>query len=243
MTSHRHIRAAVMTMIVLQLAAGQIEAPQQTVLRIGSAVVREVKGQVVFNSPEGTPVSAQPGSILTTGNRIATAKGSVLLDLEDGSQVLIKPHGDVVLKSPNQESGTLLELLLGKILVRVQKHLGSSPSFRMGTPSAVITVRGTRFSVEVNKKGKTYVEVFEGVVDVAGIAEGSPHVLIAPGFSTGVEPNRSPEEPRETNPGEGSTREDGDAGQRTEGNRSREDQPKAQPQKGPPNHGSEGKPD
>jgi ferric-dicitrate binding protein FerR (iron transport regulator) len=230
-------------MSVLSLAAGQTDAPQQTVLPIGSAMIRDLKGEVICNSPQGTPMSAQPGSILTTEDRIETAKGSVLLELEDGSQVLIRAHSSVVLKSPNEGQGYFLELLLGKILVKVQKRLGSNPSFRMGTPSAVITVRGTRFSVEVNKKGKTYVEVFEGLVDVAGIVEGSPHLLIRPGFSTGVELDRAPEEPRETNPGEGSGREDGNAQQGVGGDRSREDQPRSQPQKGQPKQGPEGKPD
>jgi hypothetical protein len=112
----------------------------------------------------------------------------------------------------------------------------------MGTPSAVITVRGTRFSVEVTKKRKTYVEVFEGLVDMAGMVEGSPHVLIKPGFSTGVELDRPPEEPRETNPGEGSGREDSDPKQSLGGDRNREDQPR-QPQNGQQKQGSEGKPD
>ena len=54
----------------------------------------------------------------------------------------------------------------GKILAQVQKRFGNAPSFRMGTPTAVITVRGTRFEVEVNKKNKTVVDVYEGVVAV-----------------------------------------------------------------------------
>jgi len=65
----------------------------------------------------------------------------------------------------------------------------------MGTPTAVITVRGTRFSVEVNKKQKTSVEVFEGFVEVGGFGQGPP-VTLRPGFSTGVEQNRNPEPPR-----------------------------------------------
>ena len=66
----------------------------------------------------------------------------------------------------------------------------------MGTPTAVITVRGTRFSVEVNKKHKTSVEVFEGVVEVAGLTQGASPVLLRPGFQTGVDQDRAPEQPR-----------------------------------------------
>jgi hypothetical protein len=240
-TESQWVRIAVMMVAVFLLAAGQ--TPPQTVLPIGSAVVGEVKGEVALRSPQGSPVVAQRGSMLTAGSTIETAKGSVLLDLEDGSQVLVRAHSNVVLKAPNEGKGDALELLIGKILVKVQKRLGSTPSFRMGTPTAVISVRGTRFAVEVNKKGKTRVEVFEGVVEVAGVAEGAPRVLVRPGFSTGVEQDRAPEQPREMNPGEGRERDDGREGEgsrqpgtdRSPDDRSRSSQP--------PNQRSEGKPD
>ena len=147
-----------------------------------------------------------------------------------------------MLRAPNEGKGFSLELFIGEILVKVQKRLGSAPSFRMGTPSAVITVRGTRFSVEVNKKHRTYVDVFEGLVEVEGLTQG-PRMLIRPGFSTRVEQDRSPEEPRETEPSEGIGREGGREGQGPGAERNQEDQPKNQPRSGPQNQGSEGKPD
>lgn len=240
MRNSKHIGIALMMAVVLPLAA-QMAPPQQTVLPFGSALVSEVKGAVVFSSPQGTPVIAQRGSILAAESRIETAKGSVLLELQDGSQVLVGSHSSVVLKAPNEGKGFSLELFIGEILVKVQKRLGSSPSFRMGTPSAVITVRGTRFSVEVNKKHRTYVDVFEGVVEVEGLTQGSAHTLIRPGFSTRVEQGRSPEEPRETEPSEGIGREGGREGQGPGAERNQEDQQKSQPKAGP--SGSEGKQD
>jgi hypothetical protein len=230
-----------MMAVVLPVAAAQIASQQQTILPIGSAVVSEVKGQVSFASPQGDPVIAQRGSILTAESRIETAKGSVLLELQDGSQVLVRSHSSVVLRAPNEGKGFSLELFIGEILVKVQKRLGSAPSFRMGTPSAVITVRGTRFSVEVNKKHKTYVDVFEGLVEVEGLTQASLHMLIRPGFSTGVGQGRSPEEPREMEPSEGIGRESGRERQGPGEDRGREDQPRSQPKAGP--SGSEGKPD
>ena len=178
-------------------AAAQTAPPQQTILPIGSAEISEVKGTVVLHSPQGSPLTAQRGVTLDAGSTIETAKGSLLLDLQDGSQVLVKAHSNVVLKAPNEGKGYSLELFIGNILVKVRKRLGNNPSFRMGTPTAVITVRGTRFSVEVNKRSTT-VEVFEGLVEVAGLMQGSPRVLIRPGFSTQVESDRGPDQPRET---------------------------------------------
>ena len=241
MTNPKCIRIALMLAVVLPMTAAQVAPSQQTVLPIGSAVVSEVKGQVSFASPQGDPVTAQQGSTLTAESRIETAKGSVLLELQDGSQVLVRSHSSVVLRAPNEGKGFSLELFIGEILVKVQKRLGTAPSFRMGTPSAVITVRGTRFSVEVNKKHRTYVDVFEGLVEVQGLTQGSPHILIRPGFSSRVEENRSPEEPREMEPSEGIGREGSREEQGPGADRSREDQPRGQPKQGA--SGPEGKPD
>jgi FecR-like protein len=246
MKTSKCIRIAFLLAISLPLLA-QNAPLEPTALPIGSAVVSEVKGELVITSPQGTPVVAQRGATLSAESRIETAKGTVLLELQDGSQVLIKAHSNVVLKAPNEGKGYSLELFIGKIMAKVQKRLGGAPSFRMGTPSAVITVRGTRFAVEVNKKHKTFVDVFEGMVDVSGVMEGSPHVLVRPGFYTGVGVDRNPEGPREMSPGEGSGREGADAredGHDKQGSgrdQNREDQQHNQTQ--PRTQSSDGKPD
>jgi hypothetical protein len=240
------IRTAFLLAISLPLLA-QNAPLEPTALPIGSAVVSEVKGELVITSPQGTPLVAQRGATLSAESRIETAKGTLLLELQDGSQVLIKAHSNVVLKAPNEGNGYSLELFIGKIMAKVQKRLGGAPSFRMGTPSAVITVRGTRFGVEVNKKRKTFVDVFEGLVDVSGVMEGSPHILLRPGFYTGVDVDRNPEGPREMTPGEGSGREgaegreDSRDRQGSGKDQSREDQQRNQTQ--PRTQNSDGKPD
>jgi hypothetical protein len=180
--------------ICLLWSAAWAQNPVPAALPLGSATVAEIKGDVRVLTPQGSEIAAQRGTVLAAETRINTAKGSLLLDLADGSQVLVKPNSNVVLKAPDQGKGYWLELLLGKINAKVQKRLGNAPSFRMGTPTAVITVRGTRFSVDVDKKEHTYVEVYEGLVEVAGFFHGAP-VMVRPGYSTGVSPNRDPEQP------------------------------------------------
>jgi hypothetical protein len=184
-------------MLLFVLAAATGQNPEPVVVPAGSATIAELKGEVVFHSPQGEVITPAQGAALAVESTIETTKGSVLLTLQDGSQVLVKGSSHVVLKSPTGEKGYWLELLLGKINAKVQKRLGNAPSFRMGTPTAVITVRGTRFSVTVNKKEKTSVEVYEGLVEVSGMhfgQMGAP-VLLRPGFSTGVDMNRDPEAP------------------------------------------------
>jgi hypothetical protein len=202
-----HLRQALMVLAVLSLAVGQTSQPQPTTLPIGSATIAEVKGDVSIRSPQGAALGTQRGSLLPAETTIETVKGSVLLDLQDGSQVLVKAHSQVVLKAPDQGKGYYLEMIIGKIMAKVQKRLQNAPSFRMGTPTAVITVRGTRFSVEVNKKQKTYVEVFEGLVEVQGLQVQGPPVLLRPGYETGVQRDRAPEQPHEFEGGPGSASE------------------------------------
>ena len=240
MTALPCIRIAALSIVLLTLTVAQTAPPQQTVLPIGSAVVTEIKGDVVFTSPDGTPLSAQRGTTLSPDSKIETAKGSALLMLQDGSQILINAHSNVTLRIPNQGKGYSLELLIGTIMAKIKKRMDEAPSFRMGTPSAVITVRGTRFEAEVTKKQKTYVRVFEGLVEVNGLAEGSRPVLVRPGFSTGVGYESTPEDPREMNPSQENEREnEGPVGQRTNEDQQRN---QTQPRTSRPGEDS-GKPD
>jgi len=192
-------RIAFLLLLALPLATGQAPAPQQTSLAVGQGTIAAIKGNVSIHSPQGGAVPTQRGQVLEPETVIETEKGSVILDLQDGSQVQIKGHSRVVLKDPNQGKKFSLELFLGQVLTKIQKKLGSTPSFRMGTPTAVITVRGTQFLVEVNKKGATSVSVYEGVVEIRSMAAGARPLLLGPGFRTDVSPNRDPERPRPIN--------------------------------------------
>jgi len=189
-------RALVLLACTLALSAAVAqEAPPQP-LPVGAATIDKVKGDVAVILPGATPASAQRGAVLPPGTIVDTHRGSVVLRLEDGSEVLVQSKSSVVLKSPPESEGHFFDLILGKIVAKVKKRLSESPSFRMGTPTAVITVRGTRFEVNFSKKGVTKVEVFEGLVEVAGVGVQGPPVLLQPGFGTEVLPQRLPEPPR-----------------------------------------------
>jgi len=191
----KHV-AGLLLLLGFCMGAQQSFQQQQASLPVGNAKIADLKGEVLLHSPKGEVLTAQRSLVLETESTIETGKGSVLLNMEDGSEVLVKPHSRVVLKSPDISRGLCLELFIGNIIAKVQKRIGNTPSFRIGTPSAVITIRGTRFSVEVTKKKSTYVQVFEGVVEVQGLLAGSAPVLVRPDFSTEVEENRGAQEPR-----------------------------------------------
>ena len=188
-----------MSALLLVALAGQ---PQQRAqedaapLALGSAVIADLKGEVALHTPDGSALVAQKGQTLAADTTIETKTGSVLLNLADGSQVLIKPHTRTQLQAPEKAKGNFLQLFLGNVVAKVQKRLGIEPSFRMGTPTAVITVRGTHFSVEVTKKNKTIIEVFDGLVEVTALAAPGHPVMIRPGFSTQVGIDGAPDNPR-----------------------------------------------
>lgn len=193
------IQIALAITLVIPMAALQKPEPQQLTMPPGSALVAEVKGRVSVTPPQGTEAPAHRGMALPAETTIETAKGSVILTLADGSQVLVKSKTRLVLKSPESSEGRFLQMFLGEILANIKKRLGETPPFRMGTPSAVITVRGTRFSVQVDKKGRTTVQVSEGVVEVEGLAEKPRAVLVEPGYQTEVDPGKQPLTPQEIN--------------------------------------------
>ncbi len=186
-----------LTLFAVAGADSQQPAPEKPVaLPSGSAVIADFKGEITLHAADGSSLAVQKGQVLPPDTSLETGKGSLLLSLTDGSQVLIKPHTRVQLQAPEKSQGNFLQLFLGNIMAKVQKRLGMEPSFRMGTPTAVITVRGTRFSVEVTKKNKTIVEVYEGLVQVVGLAAPSRPVMVRPGFSTQVGLEGAPENPR-----------------------------------------------
>ena len=166
-------------------------------LPAGSATIVDLKGEVLITlSGQTTPTTAQKGQALGPNTLIECRKGTVLLALADGSQVLVKDRTRVILRVPDEAQGNFLEQLMGKVVATVKKRVTGDPPFKMGTPTAVITVRGTKFMVEVNKSQRTFVEVFEGLVEVAGLRSGAPSVVLQPGYFTQVNTNLPPDTPR-----------------------------------------------
>lgn len=189
------IQLCLLAALLVPLAAAQMPQPATVNVPAGSALVLDVKGDVTFTPPQGAASAVQRGMILPAETAVATDKGRVVLLLSDGSQILVKPKTRLTLKSPASGDGNFLQMFLGEILANIKKRLGETSPFRMGTPSAVITVRGTRFSVRVDKKGRTIVEVLEGIVEVEGLGEKPRAVLVRPGYRTQVDPGRQPQTP------------------------------------------------
>lgn len=199
MTRHMLRRLAGLCLVgVLALAVAAAQEPptsEPASVPYAGAKVSEWTGNPQVQLPGGllsAPTRRQtlpPGTLLDSGN------GRLLLRLEDESEVLVQPHTRLLLKQPGAGDWNYLQLLWGRIHAHVMKRTGGAPPFQIDTPCAVIAVRGTRFDVEVSPHQTTEVDVFEGLVEVAGIGIHGASVLVRPGYSTRVGPGSAPEPP------------------------------------------------
>jgi hypothetical protein len=119
--------------------------------------------------------------------------------LSDGSEVIIRAHTRLQVQQPSITDPSYFQLLLGRIRALINKRTGGAVPFELGTPSAVIAVRGTQFDVEVNPRNVTEVDVVDGLVEVYARNAPGGSVLLEPGFSTRIGMDSGPEQPEPTN--------------------------------------------
>jgi hypothetical protein len=195
---HRAALAVLPLWAALGLCAAQAQgpAPGLSPASFAGAVVSEWKGEVHVQLA-GTNMSVpKRGQVLTAGTTVETGNGRLMLVLRaDESEILVQPHTRLIVIEPAPNNWNALGIVIGRIRAYIRKRTGGAPPFQMGTPSAVIAVRGTRFDVEVNRHGVSEVDVFDGLVEVANPAIQGSSVLIPPGFSTRVGIGTPPEPP------------------------------------------------
>jgi len=148
----------------------------------GAAKVLVLKGQVSVlrdNAPWALNVndSIQPQQIVITG-----PDGSALFQVADGSKFEVFPNSRVVFRANRGDWKDLLEILLGKVKVEIEK-IGGQPNYnKVRTPTAVISVRGTVFDVDVeDEDATTLVLVEEGQVEVRHLLQAGNGKLLNPG--------------------------------------------------------------
>jgi hypothetical protein len=190
--------SAVLLLCVVGVALAQENSAPPSNAHLAPATVADFKGKVQLQLPGQGFSSPARGQVLPPDTVVTTERGRILLRLEDGSEILMRPHTQLVLKQPSTSNWHRIELLIGRIKVEIQKRLSGSPPFQIGSPGAVISVRGTRFYVEVYKDKVTEVDVEEGAVELESAKGiGSP-ILIRKGFSSRVHEDSAPEPPQPT---------------------------------------------
>jgi hypothetical protein len=180
-------------------AASQQSSPAATAnAPYAGATISDFKGKVSIQLPAQSFAAPVRGEILPPETTVSTDEGRLLLKLSDGSDVLVRPHTKLLLKQPEVSGWKYFQLMIGRVRTQIQKRTGGAPAFQMGTPSAVISVRGTKFDVEVDRRGFTEVDVDEGVVELEAVTGRGESVMITAGFSSRVGMETGPEVPRPT---------------------------------------------
>jgi len=106
--------------------------------------------------------------------------GYAKFQVTDGSTFDVYPNSNVTFRSNPGNLRDLLDVLVGKVKIHIQKWGGQPNPNKVYTPTAVISVRGTTFDVVVDEDEETtIVSVEEGVVDVRHKFKGDSRTLNA----------------------------------------------------------------
>ena len=180
------------------------------VLRVPARLLRSQAAAATLVSVEGEvkvdDAAAAAGSLLREGQSISTGeRGSVVIELADGSRVKLPPSSLAeLMTSRNMASrgdapagglfSGMLRLLRGSVEVFATKVLRARP-LELTTPTAVIGVRGTQFRAGADAdpaaadQPSSRVEVLEGRVQVERLrnAAAAAGVELPQGFAARVD--------------------------------------------------------
>ncbi|WCL48607.1 FecR family protein [Leptospira sp. GIMC2001] len=113
-------------------------------------------------------ISPKQGMVLFANDQIKTGSGSIDLQSPQGNLLRIKAYTNLKLESLGAANSgqTTVNISWGELLVKTKK-LKSNDDFQVKTPTAVAGVRGTTFSVELEKDKIPKIKVFEGSVAIS----------------------------------------------------------------------------
>ncbi|UPT75041.1 MAG: FecR family protein [Elusimicrobiota bacterium] len=132
----------------------------------GATSISATEGKVLFlKSGSYTWAQVSSGQVLTQGDQLKTATGArASVTFDDGSRVDLSPGSSFTLKEAGPQASSM-ELKLGSLKAWISKSLNRR--FQVRTPTAVCSVRGTEFGVDVDGTGDTHVQMFGGLLAVA----------------------------------------------------------------------------
>ncbi|MDD4957534.1 MAG: FecR domain-containing protein [Candidatus Omnitrophica bacterium] len=128
-----------------------------------SAVVGEITGSATIIRASGESDTAKKGAVLFQGDGLETedfssavlllmsgAEKDAEIELDAGSRVKLT---ELATGASEEEKRTLLDLAVGEVLIRAKELQGEGSSFEVKTPTSIVAVRGTTFSVKVEAVG------------------------------------------------------------------------------------------
>jgi len=134
----------------------------------GAAKITSMSGQVSVLRGNATWALNVGDLVQPTQTIITGPDGRAVFQVADGSTIDIYPNSHFVFRANPGDWKDLVDLVLGKIKVKIE-HFGGVPNHNtVRTPTAVIAVRGTVFDVEVDGNDETTTVLCEeGLVQVS----------------------------------------------------------------------------
>ncbi|MBN1526487.1 MAG: FecR domain-containing protein [Candidatus Omnitrophica bacterium] len=123
-----------------------------------TATIKDMSGTVEVKARQGSWAPASVGMVLNQGDTIRTKAGaSAVLSMdgkEESATVSMKESSQLALAQlfGDKKKGTqttLLDLALGEVLIKTKKLHSEKSKFEVKTPTSIIGVRGTTFSIAV----------------------------------------------------------------------------------------------
>ncbi len=159
----------------------------------GPAQVVSLTGTLTVRSPRSAVRPLRLLDQVASGDELITGPNSeAVIQAPDGSTVRIFPDSHVIFNERSADIQEFLRLFLGSIKVHIEKLSGRPNPHKLTTPTAVIAVRGTTFSVFVDETEATLVAVDEGEISVANVASPAQEVILRDGQRTWVQRGQPP---------------------------------------------------
>ena len=171
-----------MAVAFLLLAGTGLHAQTGAQIPDGAAKLLNFTGQISVMK-DSTPWALHVGDSVRPQQMIVTGpEGWGLFEVSDGSKFEVFQNAHVVFRANRGDWKDLLEVWLGKVRVQIE-HIGNLPNNnRVRTPSAVISVRGTVFDVEVEDGTEVSCVLDEdGSVEVRHLLRQGPSRILTAG--------------------------------------------------------------
>ena len=166
------------------------------------AQITDIAGDVQTRQLDGTWRPARTGEALHTGQHVQAGRNSsARLQFADQSTLVVQPDTTVVMDTLSLYAGglmadTRLRLQAGRIEVQANPLGRKGQKFEVITPSAVATVRGTKFLVEAIPL-RTIEQTHQGQV-ILQTSQGQ--VMVEEGYSSVAQAGEKPQPPQLTKP-------------------------------------------
>ncbi|PYQ26381.1 MAG: hypothetical protein DMF56_24825 [Acidobacteria bacterium] len=141
----------------------------------------EVKRKVTLES-QNHEVQAAVGLKAQSGDKVQTGWFSYALIATEAHKAKFEIFSSTKVALSSNEPGVILSLERGKLHAIFDKITGNEPRV-VKTPGALLAVRGTQYTVEVDADGNTKLDVHEGIVEISSPLRPEPVFVHAGEFA------------------------------------------------------------